>query len=276
MDAAHVYASDADAPEGAARAATTYVLKLAEAAVVPSNDPCDLCEEAMPGFVLNELVPADRAWMLEHTQECSYCRTELACFECLDDLLDDTALEPRLSSNCVTASWSRIDSPIGDLAIAVSPSGVCEIGFGWMEDDRAFARRLLNRGFIPVRDDAAVEPVRKELADYFSGVHRSFDVPIDLSGVTAFSRAVLDATAAIPFGETRTYGDIARAIGKPGASRAVGNALNKNPIPLIVPCHRIVPTSGGIGNYAGSPQVKAHLLNLEGALPSSALQRSFL
>jgi methylated-DNA-[protein]-cysteine S-methyltransferase len=77
---------------------------------------------------------------------------------------------------------------------------------------------------------------------------------------------VLDATAAVPFGETRTYGEIAAAIGKPGAMRAVGNALNKNPVPLIVPCHRIVPTGGGIGNYAGTPQLKERLLSIEGAL----------
>jgi methylated-DNA-[protein]-cysteine S-methyltransferase len=125
---------------------------------------------------------------------------------------------------------------------------------------------LIERGFLPVRDEAVIEPVAREVNSYLNGERSVFGVPVDLSGISEFSRAVLDATAAVPFGETRTYGEIAAAIGKPGAMRAVGNALNKNPVPLIVPCHRIVPTGGGIGNYAGTPQVKERLLSIEGAL----------
>jgi O-6-methylguanine DNA methyltransferase len=254
-----------------------YRLKLAEAASSASADPCDLCEEALPGYVLDELAAADRSWIIEHTRECNYCRGELESFERLDDLLDlCDAGEPAIESTCVKAAWSRIDSPIGPLDVAVSPSGVCEIGFGWMEDDNAFARRLIERGFMPVRDDARVEPVARELLSYLAGQRQDFGVPVDLSGVTPFSRAVLDATAAVPFGETRTYAQIANAIGKPGASRAVGNALNKNPVPLIVPCHRIVPTGGGIGNYAGTPQVKERLLSIEGALSSGNRLPGFL
>jgi methylated-DNA-[protein]-cysteine S-methyltransferase len=221
----------------------------------------------LPGFILDELPDADRSWIVEHTRECNYCRGELACFEQLDTLLDlCDSKAPAVKSVAETASWNRIDSPIGPLAIAVSANGVCEIGFGWMEDDSAFAQRLIERGFVPVRNQAAVDPVARELQGFLSGSRTSFDVPVDLSGVTDFSRAVLAATSAVPFGETRTYGQIAAAIGRPGASRAVGNALNKNPVPLIVPCHRIVPSSGGIGNYAGTPEVKERLLAIEGAL----------
>lgn len=240
---------------------------LADLAANPAIEPCDLCEEALPGYVLDELTVEDRQWVVAHTEECGYCRRELDCFERLDDLLDRCDAEAcQEQPTCVKAAWSRVESPIGPLAVAVSPSGVCEIGFGWIDDDATFAGRLLERGFMPVRDDEAVQPVMRELADYFNGVRDHFGVPVDLSGITPFSRAVLDATAAVPYGETRTYRDIAQAIGKPGATRAVGNALNKNPVPLIVPCHRIVPTGGGIGNYAGTPRVKERLLSLEGAL----------
>lgn len=253
-------------------------LKLAEAAANPDADPCDLCEEALPGFVLNELTKSDCNWIIEHTRECNYCRNELESFQLLDNLLDqcDSCDGKELEPPCVTATWSRIESPIGPLAVAVSPVGVCEIGFGWLEDDDQFARRLISRGFRPVRDPFAIAPVARELTEYLAGETNRFAVPVDLAGVSDFSRAVLEATAAVPFGETRTYAEIAAAIGKPGATRAVGNALNKNPVPLIVPCHRIVPTGGGIGNYAGTPALKEQLLTLEGALNTAASLPGFL
>jgi len=247
-----------------------YGLKLAAAAADPGTDPCDLCEAALPGYVLDELVESDRDWIAEHTKHCNYCRNELNSFEALDDLLDLCEVECDFESKCVKASWSRINTPIGELTVAVSPKGVCEIGFGWIDDDASFVERLVGRGYVPVRDDVAVLPVAHELADYFSGLRKTFDLPVDLGGVSDFSRAVLGATLAVPFGQTQTYADIARAIGKPRASRAVGNALNRNPVPLLVPCHRIVPASGGIGNYAVDPTVKERLLSLEGAIPPPA------
>lgn len=251
-------------------------LKLADAARNPKNDPCDLCEDALPGYVLDDLVAADRTWIVEHTESCSYCRNELNSFEALDDLLDLCGSEVEASATPgARASWGTFDSPIGPLSVAVSDKGVCEIGFGWIEDDRKFSARLIDRGFVPVKDQAALLPVMHELNDYFAGSRDQFDLPVDLGGLTEFSRSVLNATASVPFGETRTYAEIAKAIGKPGATRAVGNALNKNPVPLIVPCHRIVPTGGGIGKYAGTPQVKERLLTLEGALDGGVLRHSF-
>jgi len=262
---------------GALNEPAGHALTLAEAATDPSNDPCDLCEDALPGYVLDDLSIADRAWIVEHTKVCNYCRNELTSFEMLDDLLDlcDEVVATTQPISASHAAWGHFDSPIGPLSIAVSPQGVCEIGFGWLEDERAFAGRLIDRGFVPVRNQDAVKDVAGELSAYFTGARERFDLPVDLSGVSEFSRAVLTATAAVPFGETRTYADIARAIGKPGALRAVGNALNKNPVPLLVPCHRIVPTTGGIGKYAGTPAVKERLLVLEGALDTGHLRHGF-
>ena len=258
-----------------ADARNIMILDLEACACDEANDPCDLCEDALPGYVLGELSVADQEWINEHTAECNYCRNELESFQHLEALLTECCNEPLPEMTCPRASWSHVQSPIGQLSVAVSAKGVCEIGFGWIEDDVNFAGRLIERGYQPVRDDKAIERVASELNAYLSGEQERFNVPVDLSGLTEFSRSVLAATASVPFGETRTYGEIARSIGQPGASRAVGNALNKNPVPLIVPCHRIVPTGGGIGNYAGTPQVKAQLLALEGAIPGGQPFASF-
>lgn len=249
---------------------------LAEEAAQADVDPCDLCVEALPGYVLGDLPVTDSRWVLEHTAVCNSCRSELHCYEEVDSLLDrccqvkDDAAPPLTSlferKALREAAWGRIDSPLGELLLAVSDEGVCEIGFGWMEPDQAFVARLMQRGFMPIHDDNRIQDVAIQLREYFSGRRNHFAVPLDFSGLSHFSRAVLDATAQVPFGETRTYGEIARTIGKPGASRAVGNALNRNPIPLIVPCHRIVPTGDGIGKYAGGVETKVRLLTMEGAL----------
>lgn len=252
---------------------------LAEEAARADVDECDLCIAALPGYVLGDLPVIDSRWVLEHTAVCNFCRNELHCFEEVDSLLDQCCqakeeTTPPLTSLFAVpamheAAWGRVESPIGELLVAVSNTGVCEIGFGWMDDDREFVCRLMQRGFMPIHDDHRVHDIANQLGEYFSGRRDRFTVPLDFSGLSPFSRAVLDATARVPFGETRTYGDIARAIGKPGASRAVGNALNRNPIPLIVPCHRIVPTGDGIGKYAGGVETKVRLLTLEGALTQS-------
>ena len=111
----------------------------------------------------------------------------------------------------------------------------------------------------------ATSPIAKDLARYFSGERVSFDhYPIDLSGFTEFQRKVYAATRAIPPGEVRTYGDIARQIGQPGASRAVGNALGRNPACIVIPCHRVVATNG-LGGFTGGLRWKRALLRLEGS-----------
>ena len=101
-----------------------------------------------------------------------------------------------------------------------------------------------------------------QLQEYFAGHRRMFDVPLRLEG-TAFQQDVWRSIELIPYGQTRTYSQIAESIGRPGSARAVGSAANANPVPIIVPCHRVVPASGGIGGYAYGESVKRFLLNLE-------------
>jgi O-6-methylguanine DNA methyltransferase len=265
--------------QSSARPERPLVIHLADRAAKRNVDPCNLCEESLPAYVLGDLEQVDKSWVDAHTKTCNYCRNELECFEKLDTLVDrccamQTAELPPLPVLPLKtvhreAAYGTVDSPIGELFVAVSEAGVCEIGFGWMDNEADFEHRLVQRGFAPMRNQNRVSEIADELNEYFSGRRNHFAVPLDFSGLTPFSRAVLNATAHVPFGETRTYQDIARAIGNPGASRAVGNALNKNPIPLVVPCHRILPTGKGIGKYAGGVEAKQRLLKLEGALPAT-------
>jgi methylated-DNA-[protein]-cysteine S-methyltransferase len=114
-----------------------------------------------------------------------------------------------------------------------------------------------------VRTPARVDPVRRELDEYFAGRRRRFDLSVDLSLTSAWGQRVLEATARVPAGQVTTYGALAAKVGKPTAARAVGNAVATNPVAIVVPCHRVVPAGGGVGNYGGGPERKAFLLELE-------------
>lgn len=254
---------------------------LAVVASRPDVDACDVCCEAMPGYVCGDLQVIDAEWLEEHTQRCGYCRRELGGFQRIDHLL--SAYEASRCESVSTpppftrrtrdvAHYGKMDSPIGPLLIAVTGDGVCEIEFGRSTTLPAFLGRLTHRGFDPVLGQQAIEPVVGQLSEYFQGRRNTFDVPVDYSGLTSFARDVLQATARVPFGGVATYSEIARRIGNPGASRAVGNALGRNPIPVILPCHRVVPADHSIGKYTGGVDIKVKLLSLEGAtLPVGAL-----
>jgi len=165
-------------------------------------------------------------------------------------------------------AYGWLDSPLGKLIVAVTPRGLVRIAYEReAEDDvlqelaEGVSPRVLR---LPERTDAA----RRELEGYFAGTLRRFDLPIDWSLVHGFAVGVLKATARVPFGHVATYGEMAASAGSPRAARAAGNALHINPIPIVVPCHRIVPASGGIGGYGGGEDRKRFLLDLEGALPA--------
>lgn len=158
--------------------------------------------------------------------------------------------------------YTDVTTPAGQVFVAWTPRGICRI-----EPCTSEATFLASfAGAAPQRDDRR----RREWTALFERWFRGdpVEVPLDLGHLTAFERAVLEEVARIPRGEVRTYAQVARALGQPRAARAVGNALAKNPVPFLIPCHRVVRADGSIGHYSGGgPAVKRRLLMAEGALP---------
>jgi methylated-DNA-[protein]-cysteine S-methyltransferase len=170
------------------------------------------------------------------------------------------------SEGLVDVAYDTVDSPIGTLLVATTGKGLVRISFHSEAEDlvlEELARRVSPR---IVKAPARVAGVARELEEYFEGRRRDFETPLDWRLVGPFARKVLRATAKIPFGHISTYREIARKAGNPAASRAAGNALGSNPIPVVVPCHRVLRTGGGLGGYGGGLKVKELLLRLEGAL----------
>ena len=165
-------------------------------------------------------------------------------------------------------AYGWLDSPLGKLIVAVTPRGLVRIAYEREAEEDVLQE--LAEGVSPrvLRAPERTDSARRELEGYFAGTLRRFDLPIDWSLVHGFAVGVLKATARVPFGRVATYGEMAASAGSPRAARAAGNALHINPIPIVVPCHRIVPASGGIGGYGGGEDRKRFLLDLEGALPA--------
>jgi len=159
-----------------------------------------------------------------------------------------------------TLYYAKIDFPIGPLNLAVS-----EIGLVALEFDRGAFPPTKDKKIFWKDSPDKVEPYARELNEYFAGKRREFTFPLDLRG-TPFQQQCWRALLAIPYGETRTYADIARAVRKPQAFRAVGMANNRNPIAVVVPCHRVIASDGTLCGYGGGLDIKRRLLELEGAL----------
>lgn len=156
-----------------------------------------------------------------------------------------------------TLYFARMFSPVGPLGIAAT--------------ERGLARLEFIRGEFPPDDGNSwiespdrIAPYRAQLEEYFAGQRRQFDFPLDLEG-TEFEKRCWQVLLAIPYGETRSYADVARAVGSPKASRAVGLANGKNPVAIVVPCHRVIGANGSLTGYGGGLDVKRRLLQLEGA-----------
>ena len=166
-------------------------------------------------------------------------------------------------------AYAVVDAPFGSLVVAATDVGVVRVSF----DQPDVAAAELSRRVSPrvLEDPRRLDAARRELDEYFTGRRTDFDVPLDWRLVTGpFARRVLTHTASIPFGRTSTYADVASAAGNPAASRATGNALGANPLCVIVPCHRVLRSGGGLGGYAGGLPAKQLLLELESAgSPSS-------
>ena len=183
------------------------------------------------------------------------------------DPADAAAAAARFSASAKPdVAYAVVDTPVGTLVAAATHEGLVRLAY---EDDNGGVDAILDRLAqrvsprileAPTRLDA----VRRELEEYFAGSRRAFDLPIDWTLTSRFGREVLRACAAIPFGETATYAQLAARAGSPNGSRATGNALGANPVPIVVPCHRVLRTGGGLGGYTGGLQRKEALLALEG------------
>jgi methylated-DNA-[protein]-cysteine S-methyltransferase len=173
--------------------------------------------------------------------------------------LDARFREVALREGLVDVRYDIVDSPIGDLFVAATDRGLARIQFKPEGQEDVLARIFGVRVLRSPLDD-----VRRELDEYFAGSRTAFDLPIDLR-VAPFPAEVLRELALVPYGHTETYGALAAKIGRPRAARAVGTVMNRNPIPIVLPCHRIVGADGSLTGYAGGLDVKRHLLELEGA-----------
>lgn len=157
------------------------------------------------------------------------------------------------------------DTPVGSLLVGVSDRGLCRVHF---DPEPEVELELLARQFGPriLRSPPAVDRVRRELDEYFAGRRRGFDLELDLRAAPQFHRRVLDELRRVGYGETTTYGTLAAQVGAPKAARAVGTVMNRNPVPIVLPCHRVVGASGSLVGYGGGLERKEWLLRLEGAL----------
>jgi methylated-DNA-[protein]-cysteine S-methyltransferase len=173
--------------------------------------------------------------------------------------LDANFRAAALREGLVDVRYDVVDSPVGELFLATTPRGLCRISYTVEGQDEVVARIFGARVLRVPLDD-----VRRELDEYFEGRRRDFDLPIDLR-VAPFHEAVLHELARVPYGRTDTYGHLAALVGRPKAARAVGTVMNRNPIPIVLPCHRIVGANGSLVGYGGGLDVKRRLLQLEGA-----------
>jgi len=165
-------------------------------------------------------------------------------------------------------SYAPVDSPFGELLLAASEQGLLRLAFPEEDADSVLERLAARVSPRIVEAPAQLDQIRRELDEYFEGRRREFELPLDWTLVGPFGRRVLGATAQIPYGQVLTYTEVAAEAGSPRGSRAAGNALGANPIPIVVPCHRVLRGSGALGGYAGGLPRKQFLLEMEGAVSS--------
>lgn len=160
-------------------------------------------------------------------------------------------------------AFTHHPSPFGDLLVAATPNGVVAVAYS-REDDETLTR-LADRVSPRILESAGpTDELRRQLDEYFERRRRVFELPIDLALAGGFRAEVLAHLAEVPYGQTTTYADLAAESGRPRAYRAVGTTMATNPIAIVLPCHRVLPSSGGLGNYGGGVATKRSLLALEG------------
>ncbi len=179
--------------------------------------------------------------------------------------LDAAFRDAAAQSGLLDVGYDLVDSPVGTLFVATTERGLCRISFD-PEPERESEQLARRFGLRVLRAPRRVDTVRRELDEYFEGERTAFEVPVDLRLASEFPRIVLTELARVPYGEVTTYGTLAARAGRAQAARAVGTVMNRNPIPIVLPCHRVVGSTGKLVGYGGGLERKQALLRLEGAL----------
>jgi methylated-DNA-[protein]-cysteine S-methyltransferase len=179
--------------------------------------------------------------------------------------LDRRFRETAARSQLLDAAYDVIDSELGPLLAAVTDHGLARISFD-PEPEQELESLAQLAGRRVLRSPRALDETRRELDDYFGGRRTAFDLALDMRGLPEFTLRVLSELAKVPYGQTATYGELAERAGNPRASRAVGTVMNRNRIPIVLPCHRIVGSSGDLVGYGGGLERKERLLRLAGAM----------
>jgi methylated-DNA-[protein]-cysteine S-methyltransferase len=185
-----------------------------------------------------------------------------------------TAVSPELDrrfrdaaarESLLDVAYDLVDSPIGTLFVAATERGFCRIAYD-AEPERELERLAQTFGIRVLRSPSPIEPARRQLGEYFDGKRRRFELPLDVALLADFNRRVLHELVRVPYGEVVTYGELAARAARPRAARAVGTVMNRNPLPIVLPCHRVIGANGKLVGYGGGLERKEKLLRLEGAL----------
>jgi methylated-DNA-[protein]-cysteine S-methyltransferase len=195
----------------------------------------------------------------------------------LDDPITPDDLDRRLAplrrrlvddaeaAGLLDVAYRTVDSPLGPLLVAATDAGVVRVAFASEDRDRVLSELAGAISPRVLEGSSRLDAPARQLDEYFAGRRQVFDVPVDLRLASGFRRSVLEHLRQIPFGRTETYAGVAAATGRPRAFRAVGSACGHNPVPVVVPCHRVVRSDGTAGEYRGGAAAKVHLLTLEAA-----------
>jgi len=179
----------------------------------------------------------------------------------LDNRFRDTAA----AAGLLDVAYDVVDTPIGKLFVATTERGLCRISYD-PDSERVVENLARTLGTRVLRAPRPIDEVRRQLDEYFEQRRQEFDLDVDLRPAAEFSRRVLQELALVPYGEVTTYGELARRSERPRAARAVGTVMNRNPIPIVLPCHRVVGSTGSLVGYGGGLERKEALLKLEGAI----------
>lgn len=236
-------------------------------------------DDVFVAYVLGDLPTRQRTELERHARVCAECRLRLNSFRDAGAALDSMfTRSPRRRELAPAAKlldailaqipeqklyYDTADFPgFRSILAAATDRGLCFISFRAAEQE--YLSRWADADFTVVHSPSALKTALEQMHRYFEGRLRKFDLPVDLRFASEFTRQVLAETSKIGYGQLATYQDIANRIRKPRATRAVGNALGRNPIPIVVPCHRVVASGGGFGGYTGGLDIKRKLLRIEG------------